>query len=89
MERLFLHLDRVLLRHGYHRSELERSGVPSLETGDQLCLGMAPEQLVVKGDERICSRLLGGMVEPIGRIGEIATTGSHAGIQVRFIASYL
>ena len=57
------HLDRradpVLLRHGYHRSELERSGVPPLKTGDELCLSMAPKQLLVKGDDRICSRLLG------------------------------
>ena len=87
--RLFLHLDRVLLRHGHHRSELERSSVPSLETGDQFRLGMAPEKALVKGDDRTCSRLLGNSVELIGSIGEMATGGSHAGIQVRVMAGYL
>ena len=56
-------LYRVLLRHGYHRSGLERSGVPPLEAGVQLFLGMSPEILVVKGGERFCSRLRGS-VEP-------------------------
>ena len=72
------HLDRradpVLLRHGYHRSELERSGGPPLEAGEQLCFGLAPEQLLVKGDDRICSRLLGS-VEPIEHTGEITKAG--------------
>ena len=74
-------LDRVLLRHGCHRSELERSGVPPLEVGEQLCLGLAPDQLLVKGDDRICSRLLGS-VEPIEPRDEIIKAGSRAGIQV-------
>ena len=72
--------DRVLLRHGYHRSELKRSVVPPLEPGEQLRLGMAPKQLVVNGDERICSRLRGS-VEPIEPRNEIANAGSCARLQ--------
>ena len=34
--------DRVLLRHGYYRSELERSGVLPPEAGDQRFLGLPP-----------------------------------------------
>ena len=42
------HFDRVLLRHGYYWSELERPGVPPLEAGDQLCLGVTSEKLLVE-----------------------------------------
>ena len=57
-------LHRVLLRHSYYRSELERPGVLPLEGSDQRCLGMTPEQLLVEGDERIRSPLP-GKVEPV------------------------
>ena len=75
------HLDPVLLRHGCHWPELERPYVPPLEAGDQLCLGMASEQLVVKGDESFCSPLQDS-IEPIEPREEIVSTGSSLGLQV-------
>ena len=39
VRRLDRGLDPVLLRHGYHRPEFERSVVPPLDAGDQLRLG--------------------------------------------------
>ncbi len=80
------HLDPVLLRHGCHWPELERPYVPPLEAGDQLCLGMASEQLVVKGDESFCSPLQDS-IEPIEPREEIVSTGSSLGLQV--MASHL
>ena len=81
MDRRFdTHFDRVLLRNGYHRSKLERSGVPATESGNQLCLGMTPEELLVECDERICSPLQGS-VKPIERTDEITKVGLCAGLQ--------
>ena len=57
-------LDRVLRRHGDYGAERERSGVTPMEASDQLGLGIAPEQLAVKGDERLGARLP-GKAEPI------------------------
>ena len=69
-------LYRVLVRHGYYRSELERVGVPPLEAGNQLRFCMSPEQLLVEGDERIRSPLR-GKDEPIERRNEIASGGPN------------
>ena len=75
MERLFLDLDRVLLGHCRRWPEHERSGVPVLEAGDQFCFRLAPEQIVAKGNERICARLRCSL-EPKGTESAIKGTGA-------------
>ena len=78
--RLDSRFDRVLLRHGYYRSELERSSVLPLEASHQLRLGMPPQKLLVECDERICSPLQGS-VKPVETRDEIASVRSCPGLQ--------